>query len=170
MIGCFNHWVVTSVADKVRRHWLWEVYFGTRGELHKQSEPKPYLTTDNPQTSVATTTLQKYDAFVVTLSLMFSGYYICKIMRWLLDALLYKQVWPFHRCSVVTMLVLLFWHICFRLAVSSSAKHFPVLSFIMIEVNCFQQGSQKDLALTQSESYWNSTLCDKSGHICKIWL
>ena len=26
------------------------------------SEPKTYLTTDNPQTSVNTTTLQKYDA------------------------------------------------------------------------------------------------------------
>ena len=38
------------------------------------SEPKPYLTTDNPQTSVTATTLQKYDAFVVT-----------------------------HRCSVVTV-------------------------------------------------------------------
>ena len=31
---------------------------------------------------VTATTLQKYDAFDV-----FSGYYICKIMRWLLDAL-----------------------------------------------------------------------------------
>ena len=36
---------------------------------------------------VTTTTLQIYDAFVVTFSQMFSGYYICKIMRWLLDAL-----------------------------------------------------------------------------------
>ena len=34
---------------------------------------------------------------------MFSGYYICKIMRWFLDALQYKQMWSFHRCSVVTV-------------------------------------------------------------------
>ena len=47
--GCYNHWVVTLVEDKVRREWLWEVYFGIRGQLHKQSEPKSNLTTDNPQ-------------------------------------------------------------------------------------------------------------------------
>ena len=29
-IGCFNHWVVTLVAAKVRRQLLWEVYFGNR--------------------------------------------------------------------------------------------------------------------------------------------
>ena len=28
MIGCFNRRVVTLVADKLRRQWLWEVYVG----------------------------------------------------------------------------------------------------------------------------------------------
>ena len=27
-IGCFNLWMVTLVADKLRRLWLWEVYVG----------------------------------------------------------------------------------------------------------------------------------------------
>ena len=27
MIGCFNHRVVTLVADKLRRQWYWDVYF-----------------------------------------------------------------------------------------------------------------------------------------------
>ena len=48
MFGCFNHWVVTLVAEELRQ-WLWEVYFGIRGLLHKQPEPKSNLTTDNPQ-------------------------------------------------------------------------------------------------------------------------
>ena len=42
-----------------------------------------YLTTDNPRNiceRVTATTLQTYDAFVV-----FSSYYICKTVRWLLD-------------------------------------------------------------------------------------
>ena len=49
----------------------------------KQPEPKPYLTTDNPQNiceEVTKTAFQKYDAFVVILSQMFGGYHICKIM------------------------------------------------------------------------------------------
>ena len=29
-VGCFNHRVVTTVADKLKRQWLWEVCFGTR--------------------------------------------------------------------------------------------------------------------------------------------
>jgi len=27
---CFNHRVVTTVADKLKRQWLWKVCFGTR--------------------------------------------------------------------------------------------------------------------------------------------
>ena len=42
-------------------------------------------------------------AFVVTLSQMFSGYYISKIMHWLWNALWCKKLWLFHRCSVVTI-------------------------------------------------------------------
>ena len=29
-VGCFNHRVVTTVADKLKRAWLREVCFGTR--------------------------------------------------------------------------------------------------------------------------------------------
>jgi len=25
-VGCFNHRVVTMVADKLKRQWLWDVY------------------------------------------------------------------------------------------------------------------------------------------------
>jgi len=30
LIGCFNGRVTTLVADKLKRHWLQEVYFGIR--------------------------------------------------------------------------------------------------------------------------------------------
>ena len=46
--------------------------------MHKRPEPKSYLSTDNPQNickRVTTTAFQKYDAFVVILSQMFSGLY-----------------------------------------------------------------------------------------------
>jgi len=35
----FNHRVVTLVADKLRRQWLWEVYFGIRDYI-RQLEKK----------------------------------------------------------------------------------------------------------------------------------
>ena len=33
-IVCFSHWVVTLVAEKLRRQWLWKAYFGIRGQLN----------------------------------------------------------------------------------------------------------------------------------------
>ena len=37
------------VLTTERLPWLQEVNFGIRGKLHKQPEPKSYLTTDNPR-------------------------------------------------------------------------------------------------------------------------
>ena len=76
MIGCFNHQV--HGYPVCRRQWLWENYFGIRVQLHKQPDPKSYLTTDNPQNICewVTTTV-----------------YILKMLLW----------WLSHRCSVVTI-------------------------------------------------------------------
>ena len=59
--------------------------------MHKRPEPKSYLSTDNPQNvceRVTTTAFQKYDAFVVILMQMFSGYYIHKMRLWMTGKLL----------------------------------------------------------------------------------
>ena len=67
------------------------------------TEPKSYLTTDNPQKIcewVTTTPFQNYDAFLVILLQMFSGYYICKIRKKLLHALWYIEVWPLQRWMI----------------------------------------------------------------------
>ena len=53
------------------------------------------LTTDNPQNiceEVTKTAFQKYDAFVVILSQMFSGYYISKIMVIIACSLIHRDV------------------------------------------------------------------------------
>ena len=66
MIGCFNHWVVTLVADKLRRQWLWDVYLVLEANcISNQTIPYNWQPSNICET---TTTLQKYDAFVVTLT------------------------------------------------------------------------------------------------------
>ena len=44
-IGCFNHWIVTLVADRLRRHSLWEVYVGIRDCISNLSHCTLQLTT-----------------------------------------------------------------------------------------------------------------------------
>jgi len=39
----FNHRVITLVADKLRRQWLWEVYFGIGDLWHKTTSEKAGL-------------------------------------------------------------------------------------------------------------------------------
>ena len=45
LLYCFNHWVVTLVADKLKSQWLCEIYF----RLYSNLSPNMYFTTDNPQ-------------------------------------------------------------------------------------------------------------------------
>ena len=52
--------------------------------MHKQPEPKPYLTTDNPQNSCEQVTTKKYDAFAVILSqrlLYLQDIFACSLMH-----------------------------------------------------------------------------------------
>ena len=44
--GCFNLWIVTLVADKLRRLWLWEVYAGIANCISNLS---PNLTLQQPE-------------------------------------------------------------------------------------------------------------------------
>ena len=77
-IGYFNHWVVTLVAVGDSGY----EKFGMRGyNCISNQSPNHTLQLTTFTTSVSESLcISKYDAFVVILSQMFSGHYICKIM------------------------------------------------------------------------------------------
>ena len=54
------------------------------------------------RTAARESRFKKYDAFVVTLSQMFNGYYICKIMCCSCSLIQTGVIYSDHRCSVVT--------------------------------------------------------------------
>ena len=104
MIGCFNHWV----------GYLWlQTTWGDSG--YEMFILANCISSLNPNHTLQLTSSNIYDydytskQDVIMRSCskiwcfcgdsMFSGFYICKIMGWLLDALWYKQLWSFQMFS-----------------------------------------------------------------------
>ena len=79
-IGCFKHWMVTLVAEKLRRQCIWKIYVGIRANYISNLSPNHTLQLTT-WTSVRES-LQVHLKIMTKLgdSQMFSGYYICKIM------------------------------------------------------------------------------------------
>ena len=74
MIGCFNHWVVTMAADKLRRRGFERFTLVLEANCISNLNPNhPY----NWQPPNICDYNYTSDVYVVTLSQMFSGYYIC---------------------------------------------------------------------------------------------
>ena len=80
MIGCFKHWMVTLVAEKLRRQCIWEIYISIRANYISNLSPNHTLQLTT-RTSVRKS-LQVHLKIMMKLgdSQMFSGYYICKIL------------------------------------------------------------------------------------------
>ena len=98
-IGCFKHWMVTLVADKLRRQWLWEI-------ITLAIDPKLYLTTDNLNICEGVTTIIIWHLYkLATHRCSVVTIIICKIMVVIACFLIQAGVTPSSVVKDCTILV-----------------------------------------------------------------
>ena len=97
--GCFKHWMVTLVADKLRRQWLWEI-------ITLAIDPKLYLTTDNLNICEGVTTIIIWHLYkLATHRCSMVTIIICKIMVVIACFLIQAGVTPSSVVKDCTILV-----------------------------------------------------------------